>query len=142
MELKFDKDKVTKLSSEIFAALDRLREISALPKEAFLADLYKIAAAKYFLVISIEAAIDACNHVISRNKLRAPEDYADTFKVMSEAGAFEKEFMEKLSKMARFRNRLVHIYWEVDDELVYSMLSEHIKDMEEFTEEFMAFLSG
>ncbi len=142
MELKFDKDKVTKLSSEIFAALDRLREISALPKEAFLADLYKIAAAKYFLVISIEAAIDVCNHVISRNKLRAPEDYADTFKVMSEAGAFEKEFMEELSKMARFRNRLVHIYWEVDDELVYSMLSEHIKDMEKFTEEFMAFLSG
>jgi len=142
LELKFDKDKVTKLSSEIFAALDRLREISLLPKEAFLADVYKIAAAKYFLVISIEAAIDMCNHVISRNKLRAPEDYADTFKVMGEAGAFEKEFMEKLCKMARFRNRLVHIYWEVDDELVYSILSEHIKDMEKFTKEFMAFLSG
>jgi len=44
--------------------------------------------------------------------------------------------------MARFRNRLVHIYWEVDDELIYSMLTEHIKDMEEFTEGFMAFLSG
>jgi len=64
LELKFDKDKVTKLSSGIFAALDRLREISALPEEAFLADLYKIAAAKYFLVISIEAAIDGCNHEV------------------------------------------------------------------------------
>lgn len=142
MELKFDKDKITKLSSEIFTALDRLKKISVLPKEAFLADLYKIAAAKYFLVISIEAAIDMCNHVISRNRLRAPEDYADTFRVMGEVGAFEGEFIDKLSKMARFRNRLVHIYWEVDDELVYSILGEHIKDMQKFTQKFMVSLSG
>jgi len=142
LELKFDKDKITKLASEIFAALDRLREIAALPKEAFLADLYKIAATKYFLVISIEAAIDVCNHVISRNKLRVPEDYADTFNVMGEVGAFEEDFVDRLSKMARFRNRLVHIYWEVDDELVYSILGEHIKDMERFTESIMVFLSG
>ena len=79
MELKFDKDKITRLSSEIFVALDRLKQVSALPKEDFLADIYKIAATKYFLIISIEAAIDMCNHVISRNRLRAPEDYADTF---------------------------------------------------------------
>jgi Uncharacterized conserved protein len=83
-----------------------------------------------------------CNHVISQNKLRAPEDYADTFRVIGEAGAFEKEFIENLSRMARFRNRLVHIYWEVDDDLVYSMLNKHIKDMEKFTKSIMAFLSG
>ena len=142
MELKFDKDKITKLSSEIFAALERLKEISALPKGAFLADPYKIAAAKYFLVISTEAAIDMCNHVISRNRLRAPEDYADTFRIMGEVGAFEEDFVDRASKMARFRNRLVHIYWEVDDETVCSMLSDHVNDMQKFTERFMAFLSG
>lgn len=142
MELKFDKDKITKLSSEIFASLDSLGKISALPKEAFLADPYKIAAAKYFLVISIEAAIDMCNHVISRNKLRVPEDYADTFNVMAEVGVFEEDFVDRLSKMARFRNRLVHIYWEVNDELIYSVIGEHIKDMERFTESIMALLSG
>jgi len=64
------------------------------------------------------------------------------FKVMGEVGAFEKEFIEKLSKMAKFRNRLVHIYWEVDDELVYSILGEHIEDMERFTETIMVFLAG
>jgi uncharacterized protein YutE (UPF0331/DUF86 family) len=44
--------------------------------------------------------------------------------------------------MAKFRNRLVHIYWEVADELVYSILGEHIKDMERFTECIIVFLSG
>lgn len=86
MALKFDKDKITKLSSEIFAAL--------------------------------------------------------TFNVMGEVGAFEADFVDRLSKMARFRNRLVHIYWEVADELVYSILGEHIKDMERFTECIMVFFPG
>lgn len=142
MGLKFDKDRVTKLSSESFDALKRLTDLSALSQEDFLADPYKVAAAKYFLVVSIEAAIDMCNHVISRNKLRVPEDYADAFKIIGEAGAFPKEFVEKLMKMARFRNRLVHIYWEVDDEVVYRILSEDVKDIEEFIGRFMTFLSS
>ena len=50
-----------------------------------------------------------CNHVISKNKLRVPENYADTFKVMGEAGVFSKELVAKLAEMAKFRNRLVHI---------------------------------
>ena len=141
MELMFDKEKITKLSSEIFTALEKMKEISVLPKEAFLSDPYKIAATKYFLVISIEAAIDMCNHVISRNKLRVPDDYADTFKVIGEAGAFDREFVARLMRMARFRNRLVHIYWEVDDEVIYGVLREHINDMEQFTQRFTIFLS-
>ncbi len=32
-------------------------------------------------------------HIISRNGYRAPEDYADTFTVLGEKGAFEKSFI-------------------------------------------------
>ena len=50
-----------------------------------------------------------CNHIISRNGYRVPEDYGDTFKVMGEAGAFNPDFSEELKKMAKFRNRLVSL---------------------------------
>lgn len=43
--------------------------------------------------------------------------------------------------MARFRNRLVHIYWEVDDELIYSFINEDISDIEEFIKDFTDFLN-
>ncbi len=89
--MKFNKDKITKLSSEIFNALERLNELSQLSKEEFVSDQHKIASAKYFLIVSIEAAIDMCNHLISKNRLRVPEDYADTFKVMEEAGVISGE---------------------------------------------------
>lgn len=137
MGLKFNEDKITKLSSEIFNALARLRALSDLSKDRFLADPYLVAGAKYFLIVAIEAAVDMCNHIISKNKLRVAEDYADTFRVMGEAGFFEKDLTERLVEMAKFRNRLVHIYWEVDDEVIFEILHDDIRDIEAFVEAFL-----
>jgi len=57
-----------------------------------------------------------------------------------QAGAFSDEFSSRLIEMARFRNRLVHIYREVDEELVYQILREDISDLEDFMEHFIEFL--
>ena len=132
LELKFDKNKIIKLSSEISESMDKLHNLSNINKEDFLSDPYKIASAKYFLIVSIEGTIDICNHLISMNKLRAPEDYADSFRVIGNAGILKKDFVKKLVEMARFRNRLVHIYWEVDDELIYTFINEDISDIDDF----------
>jgi uncharacterized protein YutE (UPF0331/DUF86 family) len=42
--------------------------------------------------------------------------------------------------MARFRNRLVHIYWEVDNSELYSFLETHLQDIREFLKKFGAFV--
>ncbi len=42
--------------------------------------------------------------------------------------------------MARFRNMLVHIYWEIDDEKVYDILSHDIEDLEEYITEITEYL--
>ncbi len=141
LALKFDEDKVMKLSSEVFSSLDMLKELSILSKDDFLEDKFKVASAKYFLIVSIEATIDMCNHLISRNRFRIPESYADTFKVMAECGVISGDLMEKLIEMAKFRNRLVHIYWEVDEEVIYEIIKEDIRDIEEFMDKFMEFLN-
>ncbi|MEN4029561.1 MAG: DUF86 domain-containing protein [Methanobacterium sp.] len=138
---EFDEDKIFKLSSEVFNSLDMLKELSKLPKDDFLEDKFKVASAKYFLIVSIEATIDMCNHLISRNRFRIPESYADTFKVIAECGVISKDLMEKLIEMAKFRNRLVHIYWEVDEEVIYEIIKEDIRDIEEFMDKFMEFLN-
>ncbi len=132
LELKFDKNKIIKLSSEISDSMDKLHNLSKFNKKDFVSDPYKIASAKYFLIVSIEGTIDICNHLISMNKLRAPEDYADSFRVVGESGILKEDFVKKLVEMARFRNRLVHIYWEVDDELIYSFINEDISDIDDF----------
>ncbi|RLI79609.1 hypothetical protein DRP05_03530 [Archaeoglobales archaeon] len=54
-----------------------------------------------------------------------------------ETNFFDEEFTERLEMMARFRNRLVHIYWDVDDEVVYQILQKDIEDLELFLQKFM-----
>ncbi|MBS7249117.1 MAG: DUF86 domain-containing protein [Candidatus Freyarchaeota archaeon] len=83
MALKFDREKITKLSSEIFNGIRRLKELAEVPKDDFLTNVHLIASAKYFLIVSIEAYIDMCYHLIPKNRFRVPVDYTDTFKVIS-----------------------------------------------------------
>lgn len=68
------------------------------------------------------------------NKFRQPEGYADTFKVMEEEGIIGSEFADRLGMMARFRNRLVHIYWKIDDDYIYKILNEDIDDIGKLVE--------
>ena len=93
-----------------------------------------------YFIIAIEAAIDIANHIISKNRLRSPEDYGDTFKVLNEGGILDEEFATKLVSMARFRNRLVHLYWDVDNALLMEILKENISDFEKYLKQIGDFL--
>ena len=117
--MEFNRDKIRKITSEILTSLERLKDLKRLPRDDFLSDPHKIGSAKYSLIVAIEGTIDLCNHIIAKNAFRTPEDYADTFRVMAEKGAFTEEFTNILIQMARFRNRLVHIYWEIDNNELY-----------------------
>ncbi|OGW73017.1 MAG: antitoxin [Nitrospirae bacterium RIFCSPHIGHO2_02_FULL_40_19] len=138
--MELNQDKVRKITSEILTSIERLEEIKKLPKNTFLSEPHKIGSAKYSLIVAIEGAIDLCNHIIAKNGYRTPEDYADTFKVMTERGAFDAEFTNTLIQMARFRNRLVHIYWEVDNNELYHILQTRLQDIKEFLKKFGAFI--
>ena len=136
----FDQEKMTTLVSELRNSVSRLRLLSKLPEDEFLNDPDKIGSAKYHFIVAIESAIDMCNHVISRNGYRVPEDYGDTFMVMGEVGVFDNGFTGDLKKMVKFRNRLVHLYWEVDDRQVHEILRCRLDDFKRFLDCLSNFL--
>lgn len=136
--MKYDRPKVIKLISSFKQARGQLERLAAQNRELFLADPDKIASAKYNLIIAIEAAVDICQHLIARNNLRIAEDYGDTFRVLTEAGVFSEELLPNLLNMAKFRNRLVHIYWDVDNETIYQILQHHLGDLDQLLHELSA----
>ena len=136
----YDQDKLAKLISEFRRSVSRLQKLRETDRKQFLNDPDKIGSAKYHFIIAIESSIDICNHIVSRNGYRVPEDYADTYRVLCENDAFESEFCEQLIRMAKFRNRLVHLYWEVDDARVYRILEENLGDFKTFLESVGGFL--
>lgn len=136
----YDEEKVTALSSNLVQACERLHELGGMQKEVVIGNPHLIASAKYHLIVGIEAAIDLANHLIAKNRWRAPEDYADTFRIMEEHNVVDAGFSARLQRMARFRNRLIHIYWDIDDETVYNLLQEDVCDIEEFLTRYLRVL--
>jgi uncharacterized protein YutE (UPF0331/DUF86 family) len=138
--VEYNEDKVRKITSEILAAVTNLEDLQKLSDKEFIADAHKIGSAKYSLIVAIEGAVDLCNHIIAKNSFRTAEDYADTFKVMSERGAFDQEFTGSLIQMARFRNRLVHIYWDIDDKELFKIIQSRLGDIKRFLKEYGIFI--
>ncbi len=127
-----DPERLGKLFGSMRESLALLSELRDLPPATFLADPHLQSSAKYNFTAAIEAAIDVASHIISRKALRAPEDYADTFEVLTEAGVVTPEFGNELKKMARFRNRHVHLYWDVETTELRRILETRLPDFERY----------
>jgi uncharacterized protein YutE (UPF0331/DUF86 family) len=125
-------EKVVHKFQQLDEYLKILATISKTPKETFLKDKILIGSAKYYLQVSIECCLDVANHIIASEKLRAPRDYSDSFVVIQEEGLISSGFGDKLRQMAKFRNRLVHLYGEIDNAYVYEYIKGDLKDIEEF----------
>lgn len=113
-----------------------LKKMTAKSKEEYLADeIYKAATERY-LQLAIETCINIANRIIAleqfRHNLTPPETYAEVFEKMQTIGLLPEDLTTRLKKMAQFRNKLVHGYWQIDDELVYQILQDDLGDIEIF----------
>ena len=59
---------------------------------------------------------------------------------MGEVGALAVDFSDELKNMAKFRNRLVHIYWEVEDQQLHEILETRLHDFKKFLDAMASFL--
>lgn len=81
------------------------------------------------------------NHIIARLGLRNLKDFADIFNILEDANIINAESAKIYLTMARFRNRIVHIYWDVDLDEVYKIMEHNLIDFERYikdiTERFL-----
>ena len=137
-----DKSKCDQMISNLTGYVQELRRLSTVSKEEFLANKDKMGSAKYHFVIAIEACIDIANHIISSERFRIPRDNADSFNVLAENGVIERDRLEACRAMAKFRNRLVHLYWDVADTLVHEYLQDCLPDLEMFASAAASFVNA
>jgi len=129
-----NEDLIRERFRDIQQSLERLEGIRAQPLDRFLSDQDMRDVACYRLLIAMEAALQICFHVSARRMRRVPEHYADCFAILGEGGILPQELSQALQRMVRFRNMLVHIYWNVDYEQVYKILQEHLDDLRAFVQ--------
>ena len=59
---------------------------------------------------------------------------------LSENKVIPDDFALTLRRMAGLRNRLVHLYWEVDDKQIYDDLQNHLGDFDTYVQHILAFV--
>jgi len=120
--------------------LEKLVELKSINKNEFISDFRNSNSAKYLLQVSIESCLDIANHIIASEKFRSPDDYADSFRILNEQKIVPDSLIDRLIEMAKFRNRIVHIYWEVDEDLVYDIIQNYLNDFELFIQSILKVL--
>lgn len=135
-----DPIRIRDLLGNMADARRRLRELGQLSETDFLDDYRNTESAKYLLIVTTEAAIDLCNHVVARQGGRSPQDYADYFAILAELGVITSDLANRLRRMARFRNLLVHLYWQVDNRRVYQIIQDDLGDLDAFRQQVLNWL--
>jgi uncharacterized protein YutE (UPF0331/DUF86 family) len=125
-------DKIISKFSQLDNFIVILKDMQSIPLDVFLKDKILIGGAKYYLQVSIGCCLDVANHIIAAERFRAPEDYADSFKVLEENGLLSQELALNLRQMAKFRNRLVHLYGDIDDSYVHNFILNNLEDIQNF----------
>ncbi len=118
--------------SKLDEYIEFLYEMCKYPKEEYLFDPMIYGSTERFLHLSIECAIDIANHIISDMGYRKPSSNKEIFEILFENKIIDNNLKENLSNMAGFRNILVHDYINLDREIVYDILNNNLKDIEDF----------
>ena len=129
-----DRDKLENLLRHLHTYTGYLQEIVAQEETAFLSSPALVGSARYYLQVSIETCINIANHIIATERLRAPKDYKDVFKVLGEADILPEAVVDTMQALAGLRNLLVHLYWEVDDRMIYKSIRAELRDFDTFTQ--------
>lgn len=131
--MSLNQELVRSRCQEIEESLERLERMRDLPKEVFLNERDMQDIACYRLLIAIEAALSLCYHVSAKRLKKVPGEYAECFALVADAGLITQDLSERLQKMARFRNLLVHVYWKINYDIVYEVIQHNLNDLRQFS---------
>lgn len=81
---------------------------------------------------AIEAVGGVCVHIAAKKFNRGVSAFGECFEIMEKEGVLEKTLADKLRKMAKFRNKLIHRYWEIEDKNILEYARKDLGDFEDF----------
>lgn len=136
-QIPLSKTKIETKLAIVREAITELRElVTQTPKEHFIDDKVKFGFAEHHLRRALEAIFDIGGHIISRfpySPAQRPKEYKEIAIALGVRGIVDEKFArEILTKMAGYRNRLVHFYHEVTKEELFDIITNKLGDVELF----------
>ena len=83
---------------------------------------------------AIQLVLHMASYIVSVERLGTPKAPQDLFQILEQNQWIQHDLSNKMQKMVGFRNIAVHDYQAIDPSILKSILSLHLKDLEEFYE--------
>ncbi len=96
---------------------------------SFLEHRYYAPAATRMVQVTLEAVLDLWAHIIAHEGWGVPKSYREVVLVAAEHGLIPAQLRDSCLQMARFRNRLVHLYDDIGDAEVLQFIKDHLGDL-------------
>lgn len=128
-----DLNKIRDLEADIQQNIAHVRKFVACDIETFRSGVQYYGAAEHCFRRMLEGILTIGLHILSRLPVRT-KDYQEVIVELGKNGIIPMEFAEKNKSLAGYRNRMVHMYWEVTPDEMYSIINEHVDDIDKFCE--------
>jgi uncharacterized protein YutE (UPF0331/DUF86 family) len=135
-----DKNLVERKIRKMEQYLRELMKVRIKSLEEFTQDTIVKRFVERNIELAIEQMIDICKHLVAGLDLAEPETYAECFDILYENNAIPAKSLPTFKAMARFRNRLIHVYDDIDDAVTYEVYTKHLKDFKIFARVIRAFM--
>jgi uncharacterized protein YutE (UPF0331/DUF86 family) len=132
MSMELDQDKIKERVSEIQECLGEIERLVSVSEENFWSKKENIAAVKYYFLQAIESVGGICVHIAAKKYNKGVSYFGECFEVLEAEGFLEKKLAEELRKMVKFRNKLIHRYWEINDKNILEYAKSDLNDFNDF----------
>jgi uncharacterized protein YutE (UPF0331/DUF86 family) len=126
-----DRDVVLAKIAAIQKCLRRIKDVTDLdPDRLDELDIQDIFVLN--LQRAIQSAIDLATHVVASEGLGISDTVRGNFVLLKNAKIITQSISKKMQSMVGFRNIAIHDYQTLDVDILKSILSKHLKDLEQF----------
>lgn len=120
------------ISAKFAVVRDNLEKLARIPQGSYVefsADFRNLDSALHRVQTSIQALIDIASYAVAARGLGVPDTSLNALEKLEAAQILPQGTAQRYAPIIGFRNRVVHLYAEVDAEVVYRILTENRNDL-------------
>ncbi len=136
IEERLIKRKLTKLKEY----LKELQPFAEIALQDYISDYKNKRTVERDIQLIVECACDINNHILMETQERPPKDYYSSFTDLSKIKVLPQKFTSAIAETAGLRNRLVHEYEEIKDNIVYENIGNILRLYKEYTDYIIKYL--
>ncbi|WP_288005017.1 DUF86 domain-containing protein [Thermofilum sp.] len=119
--------------------LEILEELRNHEIDKFLTDLKLLSIAERNIQVCTEFIVDFSSYILSKLKVEVPDTYREIIRKVREEGIIDENLEKKLQGIVGLRNIIVHMYADIDAEIIYDNLEDIIQTLREAAAKLLEF---